>query len=685
MADLDRLLAARSVAVVGASARPGSFGERLAIEALRSPGVERVHLVNPAYADVQGRPCVPTLNDLAEPVDLVLMGVPDRAIADHLAAARESGAGGAVVYGSAVGQAEAIRSAAGDLPVVGAGCMGFVNVSHGLRALGYLERDHLVAGGIALITHSGSMFSAFLRSHRRLEYSIAVSSGQELITTTGDYLGWILDQPETRVIGLFLETVRNSPLMRAGLARAAELGIPVVALTVGSSVTGRAMVTAHSGAIAGDDAAWEALFETYGVHRCHDVEEFVDTLELFSIGRRLGSGQPGRAGRGIATVHDSGAQRVLMADLAPEEGVPFAELSDPTRTAIAHQLDEGLLVTNPLDVWGRGADTETLFGSCLVALAEEPNVDVVALAIDLVEEYDGDESYPRAVLSTAAATDKPVVVISHVAASIDQVQAAHLRAAGIPVLEGARSGLRAIAHLRAHNPPTVEGSMASRHTAKLPKSLTPRRLPGWLGAAESLALLGDYGIDVVETIGATHLAGVLAAASSVGYPVVLKTDEQGIEHRVAVDGVFLDVPDDIALSTAYAALSERIGPAVAVQPQLRASPATPEIALGILYDETVGHIALAALGGSNIEGLAQRVLALTPLDQAAAERLTHRWQRLTGVAAPAGLAQALVGLSDLVTDLGDQLTAVDINPLLVVGDRLVAVDALIQVSQSIHR
>ena len=179
-----------------------------------------------------------------------------------------------------------------------------------------------------------------------------------------------------------------------------------------------------------------------------------------------------------------------MADLAAEEGVPFANLGAVSRQAIAAQLDVGLLVTNPLDVWGRGADTETLFGGCLDALADEPNVDVVALAIDLVEEYDGDESYPRAVIATAAKTDKPVVVISHVAASIDQVQAAQLRANGIPVLEGARSGLRALSHLRAHRPPTGEPSQMQPKSRRVEQSSTARRLSEWLGAAESLRAAG---------------------------------------------------------------------------------------------------------------------------------------------------------------------------------------------------
>jgi acetate---CoA ligase (ADP-forming) len=675
VADLNRMLAARSIAVVGASARPDSFGERLTIEALRSGGLERVHLVNPAYDEVQGFACVPSLVDITSRLDLVVLGVPDHVVPDQLALARELGAGGAVVYGSAVGVAAAIREAAGGMPVCGAGCMGFANVSHDLRALGYLERSPLTPGGIALITHSGSMFSALLRSHRRLEYSFAVSSGQELVTTTADYLNWILDQPETRVIGLFLETIRNGPSLRAGLARAAGLDIPVVALTVGRSDTGRAMVTAHSGAIAGDDAAWEALFATYGVHRCWDVEEFVDTLELFSIGRRLTP--PGAAGaRGIATVHDSGAQRVLMADLAADEGLTFAEFGPVTRARLAGQLDPGLLVTNPLDVWGRGSDTEVLFTECLQAVADEPAVDVVALAVDLVEEFDGDASYPLAVLAAAAATDKPVVVISHVAASVHQPVAAELRAAGIPVLEGARSGLRAVGHLRDHAAPHPADQSPNVAESRRVAASSTGQLPRWLNAQDSLELVSAFGIDVVPTVGVVSVEGAVVVANEVGYPVVLKTDEPGIEHRALAGGVHLGLIGEEEVRTAYDALARTCGPAVAVQPQL--STTQPEVALGVLHDPAVGHIIIAAVGGSRIEELRQRVLALAPLSSAGAEIVVRRWAAVTGVVAPAGLAEALVSVSNFVDTWGDQVSALDINPLLVIGERLVAVDTLIQ-------
>jgi acetate---CoA ligase (ADP-forming) len=682
VADLHRMLAARSVAVVGASARSGSFGERLAIEALRSPGVASVHLVNPAYAEVQGRRCLPSLTEVDEPVDLVLFGVPDRLLPDQLAQAGELGAGAGVVFGSAVGLADRIRVSAAGMAVCGAGCMGFVNLHGGVRALGYLERPDLTPGGIGLITHSGSMFSALLRSHRRLEFSTAISSGQELVTTTGDYLMWLVDQPETRVVGLFLETIRDADLVRAGLARAAELDLPVVALTVGGSAAGMALVTAHSGAVAGADAAWEALFATYGVHRCRDVEEFVDTLELFAIGRRPRP-SPSGAGRGIATVHDSGAERVLLADLAAAEGVAFAEIGRASREELARHLDDGLLVTNPLDVWGRGADTETLFRDCLTTLVNDPNTDLVALAVDLVTEYDGDESYPRAVAAVAARTNKPVVMISQVAAAVDQGQASHLRNLGIPVLEGGRSGLRAIGHLLEHarSLPTTTTPLDSA-SASPPVDGEPQRvLPAWLDASGSLALLAEYGIPVVPTRAADSAERALAAAERLGFPVVLKTDEPGIEHRARVGGVHLGLSHADAVRRAYAALAGRCGPAVVVQPDLRAGSAQPptEIALGVVRDPAVGLIAMVSRGGSRIEEVGQRVLALTPLDPSVIAGLLSRWERLTGLGAAPGLAEALRGLGALLDDLGSALSAVDVNPLLVLPEGVIAVDALVQV------
>ena len=484
------MLEARSVALVGASSRPGSLGERMLAEVSRSPAGPRIYPVNPRYQEIAGRPCHPSLADLPETVDLVLLGIPDSALAEQLSLAARRGDRSAVIFGGAYeitagtaglrARLADIAHAAG-MALCGAGCMGFVNVAHGLRAVGYVEPDPLPVGPVALITHSGSVFSALLRSRRELGFTLAVSSGQELVTPAAAYARYALSLPQTRVLGLVLEAIRDPGLLQQVLAAASAADIPVVLLTAGSSAAGRAMVAAHSGALAGQDGSWEALANAYGVHRVGDFAEMADTLELFAIGRRVaaapgtttagtataGTATAGTAtagtATGIATVHDSGLERAHLADLAAELGVPFAAISDATKERLARVLDPGLEPANPLDMWGGSREAERQLTESLAALADDPAVAAVALAVDLLTEFDGDRSYPLAVNAAALRTGKPLMVLANIAATVDPEAATWLRQAGIPVLENARSGLLALRHLLDHaarparaDPPPIE-------------------------------------------------------------------------------------------------------------------------------------------------------------------------------------------------------------------------------------
>ena len=554
------MLEARSVALVGASPRPGSLGARMIAEVAKSPARPRTYLVNPRYGQIGGTRCYPGLADLPEPVDLALLAVPDGALEDQVRAAAAAGARSAVIFGSAVtppepfspgpgptarlaadtpfpgslaatgpghgpgpqqgpgpqhgpgpghgpGLRERVAAVARDaeMAVCGAGCMGFVNVARGLRAIGYQEPDPLPAGPAALVTHSGSVFSALLRTRRAFGFTLAVSSGQELVTPAAAYARYALTLPETKVLVLVLEAIRDAQALRSVLAGAAARDVPVLLLTAGASAASRSLVAAHSGALAAGDGAWQALASAYGVHRVSDLAELADTLELFSLTRRprrppAASGQggatvagepgapaagfsaPGReesAGRGIATVHDSGFERAHVADVAAAVGVPFAPLGEAARQRLAAVLDPGLEPGNPLDVWGTGRDPEALFTEALSALADDPGVGAVALAVDLVPEYDGDDSYRAALLAAAAKTGKPVTVLASIPAAIDQRTATRLRAAGIPVLESTRTGLLALRHLLARatppeaEPPAYECAIGAAIAAPMAHSYTP--------------------------------------------------------------------------------------------------------------------------------------------------------------------------------------------------------------------
>ncbi len=716
------MLEARTVALVGASARPGSLGARMVAEVARSPSRPRTYLVNPRYPDIGGASCLPSLTEVPEPANLVLLAVPDTALEDQLALAARTRARSAVIFGNAfdangaTGLRDRLAGIATDagMALCGAGCMGFVNVARGLRAVGYVEPDPVPAGPVALITHSGSVFSTLLRARRGFGFSLAVSSGQELVTTAAAYARYALQLEETRVLALVLEAIRDAADLRAALETALKTDVPVVLLSVGLSHAGKNLVSAHSGALAAADGAWEALAGAYGVHRVRDLAELSDTLELFSVGQD-GAGRRAAHGTGIATVHDSGLERAHVADLAAELGVPFAPVGRATTGRLAKAVDPGLEPGNPLDVWGTGRDTEPLFAECLAALAADPQVAAVALAVDLVPELDGDEAYPNAVLTVANGTVKPVAVLAGLPASVDPVAAARLRAAGVPVLEGTRSGLLALRHLLEHaagrpspgrpspeppspEPPSPEPPSPEPRSPE-PRSPEPRspappapdpaRRQRWApilsagppGSAVLFDLLRDYGIPAVRARAARTRAGTLAAAAEIGYPVVLKTDEPGIAHKSDVGGVRLGLAGPGAVRAAYDDLSARLGPRVLV---CETAPPGTELALGLVRDGALGPLLVIGAGGVLIEIFSERSVVLPPVTRSSA-RVVLAGLRLAAVLAGTrgqpradldAIAGAIAGLSQLADDLGDLLDALDINPLICGPSGAVAADVL---------
>jgi acetate---CoA ligase (ADP-forming) len=700
---LRAMLEARSVAVVGASARAGSFGERVRVELERSPSRPRIHLINPRYSEIAGHACVPSLADLAEPVDLVLFAVGDQALEEQFELAARRGDRSAVIFGSVVDQDDpfatgptslrgriAARAREHGMAVCGGGCMGFVNVSQGLRAIGYLERDPLPAGPVACITHSGSVFSAILRADRRLGWTTVVSSGQELATTTAEYLEYALELEDTRVVALLLETVRDPARLIAALRQAAAQDVPVVMLAVGGSPAGRAMVAAHSGALAGDDAAWEALCEATGVIRVDDLGGLLDTLELFAAGRRAPS--PAERGvdgpLGLATVHDSGAERTLVADVAHELGVTFAPLRRATQRRLADLLDPGLEVTNPLDVWGRGADTADLFTASLLALAGEPATGAVAMCVDLVPEYDGDQAYRTALRRAWSGTGLPVCLITNMPSALDRVSAAALRADGIPILEGTYSGVAAVGHLLSWQGRRADALAAGAAAPKIDASRRERwrerlRAGRAMDALESIELLSDYGLRYPLTAVATSREEALAAAERIGYPLVLKTDNPDISHKSDVGGVVLDVGSAVAVAEAYDRLAARLGPRVIVAEM---ADEGVELALGIVNDPMLGPVVVVGAGGILVEVIADRFVALPPIDEARAARLLAQLKvapLLAGARGRPGVdTEALVGavtaMSQLAVELGPDLRAVDVNPLRCSERGVIALDALVE-------
>jgi acetate---CoA ligase (ADP-forming) len=689
------LLEARSVALVGASARPGSFGNQLLAQLLEGGYRGEVHPVNPRYREVLGLPCRPSLAEVPGPVDLAVLAVPNAALEAQLDAAATGGVPAAVIFAScqdpappAPGQpplAERLRRIALDagMAVCGGNGMGFFNLEHSLRVCGYPEPAGLSCGPVAVVTHSGSVFSALLHNQRGLAFNLVVSAGMELVTTAAAYLDHALELASTRVVALFLETVREPAAFRAALAKAAAREIPVVALKVGRGPAAGEMVAAHSGALAGADGAFQALFDAYGVARVHSLDELVDTCELLAGGRRAFPG-------GLAAIHDSGGERAHLMDLAEELEVPLARISEATRARLVSVLEPGLPAANPLDAWGTGNDADEIFAACARALLEDPGTGALALALDLTTEPTPDTSWTGLAIRTAAATDKPVVVLGNLASAVDRADAARLRAAGVPVLEGTATGLAALRHLLARRdflaqPPAAAARRARGGPTSGVRARWRERLadPRPLGEVEALAMVAAWGMPVVAAEEAATLDAAVAAAGRVGWPVALKTAAPGIRHKTVVGGVRLGLAGPEQLAAAYADLTSRLGPRMVVA---RMAAPGVELALGVVRDPQFGPLVTVAAGGVLVEVLRDRRVLLPPVDARTArdalDRLAVR-PLLDGAGPgdrPADLdavAGAVVALSALAVDLGDRLAAVDVNPLLAGPDGCVAVDALV--------
>ena len=686
------MLEARSVAVVGASVKDGSLGQQMLLELARGGYDGAIYPVNPGYEEVLGHRCYPSLADVPEPVDLALVGVANQRIEDAVREAGESGAGSVVTFSSLfeegppeagtrpLGERVAAIAREHGMALCGGNGMGFVHAEAKLRATGFLTPDDLRPGGVTFLSHSGSGWAAFLFNDRQIRFNLIVSSGQEIVTTMDEYLSYALDQDSTKVVALLLETVRRPEGFVAALAKATERGVPVFALKVGRTEGSKQMVVAHSGALAGEHGAYEAVFDAYGVHGCRDMEEMADALELFSSPRRASEGT------GIASLHDSGGERALFVDLATDLRIPLVKISDATRQRIDAVLDPGLVAENPLDAWGTGIDADRIYVESFKALHDDPETAAVAFVVDLTRQGEPhDEGYLQVARDVFDATTKPFCVISNLPATIARDEVHVLRDAGIPVLEGTVTGLRALKHL-------LDDASARERPTAVSAPGSPAGIEGeWrrrlgeapnLSEAAALGLLYDYGISVVDALPARSLDEAERAAERIGYPVAMKTAVPGISHKSDVGGVRLGVVDPLELRESYRDLAERLGPDVTIAAM---APPGVEVALGLVRDPTFGALVMVAAGGVLVELIHDRKLALPPIDEDTARRLIDGLAMrplLDGVrgAPPSdvgALARAVSRLSVLALELGDLIAELDVNPVIVSPSGCIAVDALV--------
>ncbi|MBI3708241.1 MAG: acetate--CoA ligase family protein [Proteobacteria bacterium] len=680
-------MAPRAVAFVGATPRPNSPGNDMLRMVKHSGFQGAVYPINPKYDSVEGFRCYPSLAALPERVDQVVLSVANARLESALEDGIAHGARAATIFASLylendtdppLAQRMAHRARQAGLAICGGNCMGFYNDEAPFWAVGFPAPREPRPGPIAFISHSGSIFGAIGHNDPRFRFNICVSPGQELATTVADYMDYALELESTRVVGLFLEAVRDPAGFVSALEKAARRGIPVVALKVGRTAEAARMALGHSGALTGDDAAYDALFRRYGVQRVNTPDELAAALLMFAQGRRCAPG-------GMAALLDSGGECEMVTDLAHEMGVPFARIADGTRQRLAERLEYGLEPRNPLDAWGTGNDFAGIFRDCAKALHDDADTALLVQFADIRDGYYISEGYLVMHMALMKDSSKPVVLATNYTQLRHDELVQRFAAIGVPVIDGTIPAMQAVRHMLDHrdflarSPSPPPPAPAGAHE-RWRKRLSEQRV---LDEAEGLALFADYGIATVPCRIADSAAATAQAAITIGYPIALKTAVPGILHKSDVDGVRLNLGNEGVLLAAYADLAARLGSRVTVS---KMSEKGVEVMLGASIDPQFGPVVVIGAGGILVETLACVTHELAPFDAASARRAVERLAPLRRILAggrgrPPGDLDELSGLiarfSVMAADLSDLVAEIDANPVIAGAAGAMAVDAVV--------
>lgn len=688
MAQLDRLLRPRSVAVIGASSDAAKTAGR-PIAYLQKHGYGgRIYPVNPRNDTIAGLPCYPDIASLpdAPDVGLVLLGASRAAQAvDELA---RRGAGAAIVLASGfqetgaegAGRQQALREAAGGMPLLGPNTIGLVNLTDGitLSATGALEMNDLHTGSIAVVSQSGGVLGAMLSraASRGIGFSKLVSTGNEADLDVADFIETLLDDPATSVIALYIEGLRKPAAFRAAAQRAARLGKPLVAFKVGRSESGARSAVSHTGALAGADRLYDALFAQCGVIRAQTFADLLDIPAALCTGRRL-------AGKRIAILTSTGGAGTLVADSCGLAGLdtPAPDAGTAARLDALQSGDEAVLSRNPIDLTLAGLKPDLLRGAIDTLLASPSYDGAVVIA--------GSSSLQHPTLVSAAVSDclkksdKPVLV--YVSPHAPHILA-DLNRQGIPAFAAPESCAAAFSAMLAR---TDAGQPQAGAAASAPGAA--RALPpGPLNEADSKALFASFGIPSVrEAVAATPQAAG-AAAATLGGKVVLKVLSRHLAHKSDIGGVAVGVPAaDVAargqamLQTVQAATD---APLEGLLVQEMVAGGT-EMILGFHRDPQLGPSVLLGMGGVAAELFNDTVLRLLPLTRRDAEdmvRSLKTWPLLDGYrgrphADVAALVDAILAFAAMAATLDASLAEAEINPLFVLpaGQGVKAADGVV--------
>lgn len=691
--NLDGLLFPRSVAVVGASATPGKIGHALFSNVASFPGP--VYGVNPKYTELLGRPVVPSVKDLPEPVDLVVIVVPADDVVKVLKECGERGIRNAVVITAgfkecgaegARREQELVRIAREQgITVLGPNVLGLISTRAGLNAT-FAPRGAL-AGEIAFMSQSGAFCTSVLdwAWKERLGFSHFVSLGNKAMLNESHFLQAFARDPETKVIVAYLEGIKDGPeFMR--IARMVTREKPVVILKAGRAEAGARAVSSHTGTMAGSDHAYDAAFRQCGVIRARTVEELFDYAYAFTR-------QPLPKGKRMGIVTNAGGAGVMATDAAEWEGLEVAHLSEATVQALAERMPPAAAIYNPVDILG-DAHAER-YRQALDLVMSDPQVDMVA-ALSAPHPILRFPELAEVVAQARARFGKPITV-SFMAGELGEEAEDRLREAGIPAYFDPARAVRALAVLARYGEiraqPLAHVEMFPADETKAQAVIRWAQEHGRLRLGlEASALLSAYGIPVAKGGLARTPEEAGRLAQDLGGKAVLKIASPELVHKSDVGGVRIGVPAGEVEAVAWE-MMEGIRSrfpgvpldGIYVQELL---PPGREVIVGMVRDSIFGPLLMFGLGGIYVEVLRDVAFAVAPISKEEAEDLIHQVRAarlLTGMRGQppvdvAGLVEVLERMGQMATEI-PEILEMDLNPIICYPDRVVAVDVRLTVAE----
>jgi acyl-CoA synthetase (NDP forming) len=695
---LDRLLRPRSIAILGASERP-SVGRTL-VEALDGIGFRgNVYPVNPRYESLLGRRCYPSVADLPRDVDVLAVCVNHARVLEHMQPAADRGIGAAVIFDGGFAEADAEGRARQEaiaaicreasMALCGPNCMGVI--SPHVPSLVYIQAVHdptRLAGNVGMISQSGSICIGLLTDCRRFGWSQVISSGNEAVVAAVDFLEYLVDDPQTRVIAMFLESVRQPERFVAALDRAADRGKPVVVLKVGRSDRTRRAITSHTGGLAGEARVFSSMLRAHRAIEVADMDELTEVIAACQADRWP-------RGRRVAVMTASGGQAELILDLAGAANLQLPPLSSGSRAEVERVVGRITGDGNPLDAWGNG-DFTANFPHGLRVLGSDPAYDAIAFCSDGFDDQPMGSparalDYARTVAEGARESAKPFYLMTTRSGVFRRDVAEFLRQHGIAVIGGTRAGLGAVDRLARWSEPLAPVRPAGGGGGAI-KALQAGRARATIHEHDAKRLLAAVGTPVVREQLVTSLDGARDAAKSIGYPVALKVVSDAIPHRSDVGLVAVGLRDESELRPVWERLARKVDELgrrndVAGFLIQEMAHGILEVFAGVNRDPDFGLVLAFGAGGVLIETLDDVALRPLPLRVGDAEAMIAETRAATLLdgfrGRPPGdvasLTSALETIGDFAWAERESLAELDVNPIVVRerGAGCVVVDALI--------